>query len=90
VADPLTSGIFLCTYALFLLSAFLENDRYYRILMGISVVGFGYGGVLLNIINYFQNGLDGYSSFTAWLIAVAINTYGLFFNLLATLGYYKK
>ena len=89
-ADPVTSGILLSIYCVFLLAGVLKAHTLYRVLMGISVVGFGYGGVIYNILNYLQNGLEGYSSFTAWIIAIAINTYRLIFNFLAAIGKYEK
>ncbi len=89
-ADPLISGSFLLLYGLFLVTAMFKMDLLYRILMAISVLGFGYGGVIFNILNYIQNGIEGYSSFMAWFIAVAINSYGLVFNLLAMMGKYKQ
>lgn len=48
------------------------------------------GGVLMNILNYAQHGLRDYSSFAIWLIAVEINNYGTIWNIVATLGMFKR
>ena len=62
----------------------------YRVTMAIAVLGFGYGGVVVNILNYLNTGVEGYLSFTAWLLALAINSYGTLWNIIAMLGLYKQ
>ncbi|RLA48417.1 MAG: hypothetical protein DRR42_16775 [Gammaproteobacteria bacterium] len=89
-ANPITSGIILTIYCTFLLAGILQAHTVYRILMGISVIGFGYGGVIYHIINYSQTGLEGYASFAAWLIAILFNAYGVVFNFIAASGKYEK
>jgi len=87
-ANPLASGALLCLYASFLLTSHYE--KLYRILMFASVVGFGYGGVIYNLVSFYQHGTDGFSSSTSFFIAVTINLYGTFFNVIATSGRYKR
>lgn len=62
---------------------------WYRVCMGLAIVFFGGGGVYGNIIRYLETGLAEYASFEAWIIAVAINSFGTLWNILAVLGVYK-
>lgn len=82
---PLMGGLALALYALCLLPGFLGYIRVYRALMGIAVVVFGYGGIVKHLLNY-PGSLDHYVSMTAYAAAMAINVYGLVFNVIATLG----
>lgn len=62
----------------------------YRIAMAIAIPALAFGGVLMNIVSYFQTGLEGYSSFAAWAIGTAINAYGLIWNVVAAIGAYER
>ena len=89
-ADPINSGIILSLYCLSLLTAFLKEHKVYRTFMAISIIIFGYGGVIHHFINYYNSGLEEYSSFMSWSIAIIINSYGVFFNIVAVCGKYKR
>ncbi len=58
--------------------------------MGLALLAFGGGGVIGNILLYVQSGTESYASFEIWLLAVAINAYGTFFNLVAVFGYFYE
>ena len=45
----------------------------YRTVMIIAVLLFGGGGVIGNVARYLSSGLEHYASYSAWVIAVAIN-----------------
>lgn len=77
-------------YCGFLSFGIFRRYLLYRITMAIAVLGFGYGGVVVNILNYFNTGVEGYLSFTAWLLALVINSYGTLWNIMAMLGLYKR
>lgn len=64
--------------------------RSYRTVMVIALILFGGGGVIGNIVRYFQTGLEQYASFYAWIIAVAINSYGTIFNFIAASGWFRS
>ncbi len=66
------------------------RQKPYRIAMAISIPALAYGGVLLNLVNYFRTGLEGYGSFAAWAVGTAINTYGLIWNVIAAIGAYQR
>lgn len=82
---PLTGGLSLALYGLCLLPGFLGHLRVYRILMGVSILVFGYGGIVKHLLNY-PGGLDVYSSMTAYILAIGINVYGLVLNVIAVSG----
>jgi hypothetical protein len=82
---PLTGSLSLALYGLCLLPGFLGHLRVYRILMGLSIVVFGYGGIVKHLLNY-PGGLDVYSSMTAYVIAIGINVFGLVLNVIAAAG----
>ncbi|MCI0366534.1 MAG: hypothetical protein L0219_21945 [Phycisphaerales bacterium] len=90
-APPVTAMLMFVIYAacVFFFGVKYE-EKPYRIAMAIAIPGCAFGGVLMNIVSYFQNGLEGFSSFAAWAIGVAINTYGLIWNVIAAIGAYKR
>jgi len=63
---------------------------WYRAMMALAIVPFGIGGVLMNILNYVQNGLRDYSSFGVFCIAVGINLFGTIWNIAAVAGLFEK
>lgn len=71
-------------YGLFLSTGLLRNLIFYRVLMAISVVLLGYGGIIVHLLNFGQPEL--YLSTWTWAGAIGINTLGLVFNLMAVLG----
>ena len=74
-------------YGLFLSAGLMKNLSLYRVLMGVSVIVLGYGGVITHLLNFSQ--LELYQSVWTWLGAIGINTFGLLLNLSGTLGRFK-
>ncbi len=67
----------------------LDQVKLYRVAMVLAILLFGGGGVIGNVMRYFDSGLADYASFTAWAIAVMINTFGTVLNTIAVFGLYK-
>ena len=61
----------------------------YRFTMVVAIVVCGGGGVIGNIMRYMDSGLEQYSTFLAFVIAVAINSYGTVLNIIAALGLFN-
>ncbi len=87
--DPITGGTSMALYCAVLLAGRFGFTRTYRALMLLSILAFGYGGILVHFIKYFRNPAQ-YASFIAWAIAVGINIFGLYFNILAVLGRFEN
>ncbi len=87
---PVLGGIAMFTYGLFLIPGFVGKFNIYRILMGISILFYGFGGIYKHLSLYFATGLEGYHSFLSWLLAWTINVFGLVLNVIAAAGLYKK
>ena len=68
----------------------LNRIAWYRVAMIVAIVLFGGGGVIGNVLRYFDSGLVDYASFSAWAIAVAINAFGTVLNTIAVFGLYKQ
>jgi len=85
---PLTGGLSLALYGLCLVPGFLGRTGIYRVLMGVSIIVFGYGGIVKHLLNY-PGGLDAYSSMTAYVLAIGINVYGLVLNAIAVSGRFE-
>ena len=82
-------GVFgMSLYGLFLSSGLLKNLTLYRALMGLSVILYGYGGVLAHLLNIGH--LELYQSVWTWAGAIGVNSFGLVLNLVAALGWYKR
>ena len=62
----------------------------YRFAMVVASVLMGGGGVVGNIMRYMDSGLEHYATFSAFVIAVAINSYGTVLNIIAALGLFKN
>jgi hypothetical protein len=86
--DPLTGGATMALYGAFLLTAYFDSIRIYRALMLASIIVFGYGGIAVHFIKYFRDPSQ-YASFVAWALAVGINIFGLYFNVLAAMGRFE-
>ena len=81
-------GVFgMSLYGLFLSSGLLKNLTLYRGLMGLSVILYGYGGVVSHLLNIGH--LDLYQSMWTWAGAIGVNSFGVMLNLLAALGKFK-
>ena len=73
-------------YGLFLSTGLMRNLIPYRLLMAISVILFGYGGVIVHLLN--ANQLELYQSVWTWAAAIIINGFGLLLNLAAAAGWF--
>ncbi|RPI94245.1 MAG: hypothetical protein EHM32_07040 [Spirochaetales bacterium] len=85
---PLTGGLSLALYALCLVPGFAGYTGIYRVLMALSIVVFGYGGIIKHLLNY-PDGLGVYSSMTAYVLAIGINVFGLVLNVIAVSGRFE-
>ncbi|MEM7510845.1 MAG: hypothetical protein AAF388_07930 [Bacteroidota bacterium] len=86
--DPLIGIGVMLTYALFLIPGRMGKLRLYRVLIGLSVLVFGYGGVINHIILLAQSP-EMYYSVMSGVIAILINLFGLGLNLMAVFGRFK-
>jgi hypothetical protein len=87
---PIVGGAVMTLYGLFLIPGFFRAHKTYRVLMGLSIIVLGYGGIVKHLLNLAQDGLAKYSSATAFSLAVGINVFGLVLNIMAVSGKYKK
>jgi hypothetical protein len=62
----------------------------YRLAMVVAIILFGGMGVIGNILRYLDSGLEQYSTFLAFIIAIAINGYGTVLNIIAALGLFRN
>ena len=86
--DPFTGGLSMTVFGLFLIPGFMRKLTIYRVLMAVSIIVYGYGGIYKHIVNFF-NDLSVYQSFLAWALAIGINIFGLVLNLIAVSGKFK-
>jgi hypothetical protein len=75
-------------YGLFLSSGLMKNLTVYRVLMGISVVLFGYNGVITHLLNIGH--LELYQSIWTWIAAPTINGFGVILNVIAACGGFTR
>ncbi len=85
--DPVFGVVGMSLYGLFLSSGLLKTQSLYRILMGISVLMLGYGGIVVHLMNVTHR--DLYQSVWTWVGAIGINAFGLVLNAKAALGQFK-
>lgn len=86
--NPLLGACSMAVYGIMLLTGYFGHIGLYRILMFIAIVGFGYGGIIIHFIKYFQQP-SLYGSFIAWVLAVGINVFVLYLNILAAAGKFE-
>ncbi len=86
---PAEGVLAMLIYGIFLLIGYFKKIRWYRFLMLISIIIFGYGGVLKHFITY-REFPELYHSLFICIIGVTINLFGLFLNFFAALGKFKK
>ena len=86
--DAVMGVVGVALYGLFLSAGLLKNLTFYRVLMGVSVVLLGYGGVVTHLLNIGH--LDLYQSVWTWAGAIGINGFGLALNLTAALGWFAR
>jgi hypothetical protein len=86
--DAVTGVAAVALYGLFLSTGLMKNLTPYRILMSLSVVLFGYGGVIVHLLNADQ--LELYQPVWTWAAAIGINGCGLGLNLVAASGWFSR
>lgn len=87
--DPIGGLIAMGLYASFLVPAYLGRIIFYRALMVLAIIIFGYGGVI-NHLMLMATEPELYTSMLAGLIGVLINVFGLCLNVIAALGLFKE
>lgn len=83
--NPLMGIVVMLIYAIFLLSGYFRKLLLYRILMGVVVLVFGYGGVIVHITGLIFH-LEDYYSIRVGLAAIFINIFGFTLNLYVVLN----
>ena len=86
--DAVMGVVGVALYGLFLSAGLMKNPALYRVLMGVSVVLLGYGGVITHLLNVGH--LELYQSVWTWTGAIATNGFGLALNLAAALGWFAR
>jgi hypothetical protein len=86
--DSVTGVASVALYGLFLSAGLMKSLTLYRVLMAASVVLFGYGGVIVHLLNIGH--LELYQSIWTWGGAIGINSFALFLNLMAAWGWYAR
>lgn len=86
---PVQGGVAMAVYGLALLTGVYGKISVYRVLMGLAIVVYGYGGIVKHLILYSQNP-ELYASFVAWALAVGINVFGLVLNVMAVSGRFVR
>ena len=90
-AAPLLPSILLfVAYSACLFLPRFGSIRAYRASMVLAILLFGGGGVVGNVVRYLDSGLESYAGFGAWALAVAINTFGTVWNIVAALGLFGE
>ena len=87
--NPVTGMLVMAVYGGCLAVGALRYVRIYRVLMALSILVFGYGGVVVHIMNLVAGRAFLYSSMAAWGVAVGINVFGLVLNFIAALGLFS-
>ena len=83
--NPYAASIGMVVYALFLIPGVYKSINVYRVLMGISIVLMGYGGILKHI-NMIHLTPELYHSWYAAVIGICIYIFGLILNVIAATG----
>ena len=86
--SPVSGATFMSVYGLCLIIGYAGFYGSYRVAMVICLIIFGYGGIIKHFIDYSRNP-EGYSSKTAWLSAIGVNSFGFLLNLIATSGHFE-
>lgn len=86
---PIEGILAMLVYGLFLLTGYYKKIRLYRAFMLISIIVFGYGGVLKHYFIY-QESPELYHSLLIGLMGITINMFGLIVNLLAAMGKFEE
>lgn len=86
--DPVMGILAMLVYASFLVTGYYKKIVWYKIFMLISVLVFGYSGIIKHIITYSREP-DLYYSFSVTLFAIGINLFGFLLNLIAVSRRFK-
>ncbi len=86
--DAVMGVVGVALYGLFLSSGLMKNPTLYRVLMGVSVILLGYGGVIVHLLNIGH--LELYQSVWTWAAAIGINGCGVVLNLMAAFGRFAR
>lgn len=84
--DAVTGIAGVALYGLFLSTGLMKKLIFYRGLMVVSILLFGYGGVIVHLLNIGQ--LELYQSVWTWAGAIVINAFGLSLNVVAACGWF--
>ncbi len=87
--NPVTGMAVVAVYGGCLAVGAMGYTRIYRILMALSVLVLGYGGVVVHVMNFTVGRTFLYDSIVAWGAAVGINVFGLVLNLIGALGLFS-
>jgi hypothetical protein len=87
--NPLMGMVVMAVYGGCLAVGALGYVRIYRILMALSVLVLGYGGVVVHLVNYTAGRTFLYDSTVAWGVALAINLFGIVLNFIGALGLFS-
>ena len=85
---PITGILVMAIYGFFLFVGYFRKITVYRILMLLSLVALGYGGVFKHFGGMSQRPELYYSLFVG-IIGMSINIFGLVLNIIATLGRFQ-
>lgn len=85
--SPFRGAPAMLMYGLFMIAAYKNRFKLYRFLMFLSILIYGWGGIGIHIMKYSKDP-SLYASFTAWVLAVGINVFGLALSLIAVSGRY--
>lgn len=85
--DAVMGVVGVALYGLFLSAGLMKSLTLYRVLMGVSVVLLGYGGVIVHLLNIGH--MELYQSVWTWAAAIGTNGFGLALNLVAAFGWFS-
>lgn len=86
---PIVGLVVMVLFACFLIPGYFGRYGAYRLLMGLSVLGIGYAGVLKHLV-LISTTPEVYPFLVAAILGVAINVIGLLLNVLATMGFFRR
>lgn len=85
---PIMGLLAMLVYASFLLTGYYKKILWYRALMSVSILIFGFSGVVKHIVSFNQEP-ELYYSIYAMFVAVGINTFGVMLNLVSVFKKFK-
>jgi hypothetical protein len=87
--NPFIGAAAMLLYFGFVQTGYYSFVKLYRSLMALSILVFGYGGVVVHVIRLVGSA-ELYVSFSVGVLAVVINTIGLVLNVIAAFGLYEQ